>query len=295
MKKWTCSILSAVLLTVSCFCRAEPLISADGTKAFFSNIIGFFMGISGSAEASKQITIDLSENGLSEEMLIEIENINAEINAERAIATAVPETTKIEKSSILIYHTHTDEAYLKGDKDYVETSTGRTLDPDFSVVSVGKTLSDKLTEYGFNVIHDETDNVSAGFNKAYQTSLKTIEKYSNVDIYIDLHRDAYMGREPNFLSHNGTEYAHVCFVVANGENYTHKPHWQENYKKAQIMTNKLNEICPGIAKEVIFRNARYNQHLSDCCLLIEMGNEQNTLEQVKASAEIVAQAFNEIF
>ena len=57
----------------------------------------------------------------------------------------------------------------------------------------------------------------------------------------------------------------------------------------------MNELCPGIAKGIIFKDkTRFNQHVSGSCLLIEMGNEQNTLEQVKASAEIVAAAMNDI-
>ena len=281
MKNWTCCVLSFVLLFTSSFSGNDVV--KNVTAYFFE----MFFGIREARE--REIVIDLSVQELPEDMQIEIENIKAEILTEG-------KTEKTEKPDVLIYHTHTDEAYLKGAQDYVETSTGRTKNDKYSVVAVGDRLKNCLEGFGFNVIHDKTDNVSKGFNRAYQTSYETIEKYiGKTEVFIDLHRDAYYGQNPNTVIHNNREYARICFVVAKGENYTYKPNWQENYKLAQKLTDKLNEICPGISRDIIFKDTRFNQHVSNACLLIEMGNEQNTLEQVKASAEIVAEAFNRIF
>ena len=91
------------------------------------------------------------------------------------------------------------------------------------------------------------------------------------------------------------ERVNLQLVVANGENYKVKPNWQENYKLAKILTDKLNELCPGICKGIIFKDKRFNQHVSDSCLLIEMGNEKNTLMQVEASASLVSLAFSQVF
>ncbi len=295
MRKWTCCIMSAVLLTLSSIPQTVYSGAVDTFRSFIVNAVTFFIGIGGTENTVLAVEPD---DITDEQMMIEIENIRAETEREafEAKSETLPvESTVQERKKILIYHTHTDEAYLKTNEDYVETSAGRTLDQSYSVVSVGTAFKENLEECGFGVIHDKTDNVSAGFNKAYQTSYETIEKYiGSVDIYVDMHRDAYAGKEPNFLTSDGVGYAYICFVVANGENYSDKPHWQENYKLAQELTNKLNELCPGIAKKVIFRNARYNQHISDSCLLIEMGNEKNTLAEVKASASVLAKAFDAV-
>ena len=310
MRKWTCCIISAILIFSVIFVQkgnpavtlshdaADPAVNSNLADKLVDGVLEMFMGLSRDEPASKEILIDLSHGEISQEMQVEIERIKSEViqESQQTPQPQASEPPAEKKPSVLLYHTHTDEAFLKGDQDYVETSAGRTLNPDYSVVRVGKTLKTALEQYGFSVIHDQTDNVSASFKDAYQTSYNTIKKYiGSVDIYIDMHRDAYMGREPNFLKNGEREYAYVCFVVANGENYTQKPNWQENYKLALQLTNKLNELCPGIAKDIIFKNARFNQHISTSCLLIEMGNEKNTLEQVNASAEIVAQAFNEIY
>ncbi len=306
MKKWTCCILSLVLLAVSAFVpkNKESVVlageqyslgkfnSESFSEEMLRKIVEYFTGIKN--ESKTEISVDLTQEP-NDEMKIEIEKINQEIVEENNTEQKTEEV-KSEKRKVLIYHTHTDEAYLKGEQNYKETSVGRTLNPEYSVVSVGEKLTQELEKYGFEVIHDTTDNVSAGFNRAYQTSYDTIKKYiGKVDIYVDLHRDAYMGQSENYLIKDGIEYSKVCFVVANGENYTYKPKWQENYKVAQKLNEKLNEICPGICKKTVFKNARFNQHVSESCLLIEMGNEQNTLEQVKSSAVLVAQAMNEIF
>lgn len=282
MKNWTCCILSVVLMVTS------SVWQISGIKEATSLFLSFFMGIE-DTETQREIIIDLGENDISDEMKIEIENIKKQISLEK--------TEKQEKKpTVLIYHTHTDEAYLKGEQDYVETSVGRTKNQEYSVVEVGNKLKTELENYGFTVIHDKTDNVSPGFNKAYQTSYETIKSYiGKVDVYIDLHRDAYYGQNPNYVKNEENNAAQLCFVVAKGENYTYKPNWQENYKLAQKLTDSLNEICPQICKDVIFKNTRFNQHVGNMCLLIEVGNEKNDLAEAKESAKVIAKAFNMLF
>lgn len=281
MKKWTCSILSFVLLAVSALFP-----KLESGNDILQGAISFFLGVK-SQNTSKEIYIDLEPQVLSDDMLLEINNINAMISKEEI---------KLQKAkSILIYHTHTDEAFLKGEQDYVETSTGRTKNQDYSIVKVGDTFKNSLINAGFTVVHDKTDNVKNGFYNAYDTSYQTIKQYiGKTDIYVDMHRDAYNGKEPNFITQNDKEYAYIAFVVANGENYKEKPNWQENYKLAKILSDKIDEICPGISKGIIFKDKRFNQHVSNSCLLVEMGNERNTIEQVDLSAQILAKAFSEV-
>lgn len=298
-------MLSGILLATFSANPIQGKVSGEKDGTFASSLlkkaVSFFMGIDAkNGENVIAVAVDLTND---EKFSLEIEKINKETayggKEEKNEATDSETSENDEKNEtvkkVLIYHTHTDEAYFKGDAQYVETSVGRTADNNYNVVNIGEKLKEELEMRGFAVTHESANNLKNGFNKAYQTSYETIKKYiGETDIYIDLHRDAYMGTEPNFISANGKEYAHVCFVVAKGENYNDKPHWQENYKLARKLTDKMNELCPGIAKDIIFKNTRFNQHVSDSCLLIEMGNERNTVEQVRASAEIVASAMDEI-
>ncbi len=277
-------MLSALLIGMSAFSvNVEEL-----ARSTVSYLFSFFMGISAEEASVKEIYIDLTDE-VTDEMRLEIEKIDASIKRGEVLEIK-------EKKKVLIYHTHTDEAFYKGEKDYVETSTGRTKNTSYSIVRVGELFSQRLTEYGFSVIHDKSDNVRNGFYKAYDTAYEMLKGYvDNTDIFVDMHRDAYSGKEPNYITVGDKQYAYVSLVVANGENYKDKPKWQENYKIAKLMMDEINSICPGLVRKIIFKDKRFNQHLSDSCILLEMGNEKNTLEQVLASADIVAQGFNNVF
>ncbi len=209
----------------------------------------------------------------------------------------LPTPTPVKKLTVLIYHTHNDEAYYKGNKNYVESDTGRTFDEKYNVLAVGEALKKELEKYNFNVIHDKNDNVSDGFNYAYDTSLNNIKKYINtVDIFIDLHRDAYASTSgKNYVSNAaGKEFAFIKFVVANGKQYKEKPYYNENNFLAENLSTELNKLLPGISKGIIKKEARLNQHISKSCLLIEIGNEKNDIEQVVNSTEILASAIYKI-
>ena len=101
-----------------------------------------------------------------------------------------PEETK----RILIYHTHTHEAYEQVSEDpYEALEAWRTTDVDHSVVRVGEELAQALRQHGFRVTHDITDHEGEALSTAYTRSLKTLESYDETfDLYIDLHRDAYV-------------------------------------------------------------------------------------------------------
>ena len=93
-----------------------------------------------------------------------------------------------EAPQILIYHTHSQEAYIDSRKNKIEDS----------VVGVGAYLASILKEqYGYNVIHDpSTYDLKNGVedrNKAYNYALDGIEKIlkenPTIEVVIDIHRD----------------------------------------------------------------------------------------------------------
>lgn len=225
-----------------------------------------------------------------------VENGDFSPSAFNIIITDPPKTPEPtpEPIKILIYQTHNDEAYYKGNKKYEETDTGRTLNEKYNVIAVGEELKNNLEKYGFYVVHDKSDNVSDGFNEAYDTSLKNIKKYGEFDVYIDLHRDAYYPTNNNYIKQNNTEYAFIRFVVANGTKYKEKPNYKTNVEFATKINEKINSYVNNIGKEIFEKNARLNQHLSDKCLLIEIGNERNDIQQVKNSTKLIARAISEI-
>ncbi len=204
-----------------------------------------------------------------------------------------------DEPTILIYHTHTTEAYTQtAENQYVETSSWRTSDADKSVVAVGEALAERLRqEYGYCVIHDTSNHEPPSLSTAYERSEATMrayqKKYPTLQLYIDIHRDAYtVTDEPttDYASPYGDETCRVMCVVGEGTSYDVKPYYQENLALAQDLTARLLAMDERLARPVRVKSGRYNQHISPRCLLIEVGHNANTLEQALAVVPYLADA-----
>ena len=199
---------------------------------------------------------------------------------------------------ILIYHTHTNEAYFPTEQmSYRQSGAWRTGDQTRSVVAVGERLKEVLErDYGFCVLHDVTDHEPPKLSSAYERSEQTMRAYAaqypSIEVFIDLHRDA-CGSEPtapkDFVTVNGEELARIMFVVGRGEQYADKPFYDTNRRFAERVTAYLQEIDPKLARQIREKPGRYNQNLSPYCLLIEVGHNGNTLEQALASVPYLAE------
>ena len=203
---------------------------------------------------------------------------------------------------VLIYHTHTTEAYRQvPGQEYVEAGAWRTADELRSIVAVGDELEKELKRYGYSVLHDKTDHEPPSLKTAYDRSLNTMEEYKDefpsIRVFIDVHRDAYGDEDAgkkDFVTINGEECAKVMFVVGTGEKYSVKPNYESNYKLALAVTNELEGIKKGFTRPIRVKTGRYNQQVSDMCLLIEIGHNANTLEQAVNSAKYVAKALSQV-
>ena len=91
MKKWTCCIISAVLILSVLFAqRGQPAVtlsheasdtavSENFSQKLVDGIMALFMGLSREEEVSREIVIDLSHGEISDEMLVEIQRIKEEV------------------------------------------------------------------------------------------------------------------------------------------------------------------------------------------------------------------------
>lgn len=209
--------------------------------------------------------------------------------------------------SILIYHTHTSEAYRQDpNAPYEESGDWRTHDNDKNIVAVGEKLATLLKEqYGLNVLHDITDHEPPKLSTSYSRSVKTMqaykEKYPSITMFIDVHRDAY-GTEngkQDYVVINGKECAKLMFVVGTGEGATgsgfgEMPDFKSNYALAAAISTRLRQFNPTLARDIRVKTGRYNQHISNQCLLVEVGHNMNTLEQALNSIDYLAQAIGGI-
>ena len=205
--------------------------------------------------------------------------------------------------SILIYHTHTHESYEKqAQDDYVEISAYRTGDTQHSVVRVGAELKRLLEDMGASVYHDVTDYEQDALGTSYERSLETLERLRDegraFDLWIDLHRDAYApaSGEPKCVDAGGLEAARLMVLLGTGEGksgdepFDQKPDFERNRVWGQRLTDELNAIAPGICRPLLVKTGRYNQHISERSLLIEVGHNRNTLGQALNAMPTLARA-----
>lgn len=210
---------------------------------------------------------------------------------------------------VLIYHTHTEEAYLTDSEAATAGAfADRSYDTSKSVVAVGEELATELkTKYGISVIHDTTDHEPPYLGTAYERSLATINKYKklypSLEVFIDIHRDGFTveqlaKRQNDYVTIDGKQCAKILLVVGNGQGSTGQgfsvmPNYESNYKLAQSITDKLNATKSGLAKSVLVKTGRYNQHVSTKCILLEVGHNGNTITQALNSVPYAAKAIYE--
>ena len=196
---------------------------------------------------------------------------------------------------ILIYHTHSTEAYTAtASSPYVQTGSFRTADPSKSVLAVGEALAQRLRiQYGFSVIHDTTDHEPPSLKTAYERSEKTmrryLEKHPSLILFIDIHRDA-SSDEKDYVMVDETPTARLMCVVGQGIKYADKPDFDRNFALATSLTDNLRHIDKRLARDVRVKTGRYNQHIGQLSLLIEVGHNANTLEQALHAVPSLAES-----
>jgi stage II sporulation protein P len=199
---------------------------------------------------------------------------------------------------IVIYHTHSSEGYLK--KMPVDDGVRYTDDDSRNVINSGKVLREELSNgYSLEALHDRTKHDEI-FSQAYSASLNTIQNFSiaydSIGIFIDVHRDgktAGEGRLRTAVNIDGMSVAKIMFVVGSDERLKHDG-WKENLKFAVKLQKKLQLLYPGITKPVFISNNRYNQHISNGALLVEIGGDGDTAEEASEAAKCLAKALSEV-
>lgn len=195
---------------------------------------------------------------------------------------------------ILLYHTHTNEAYLKSAENRYEHLASRSSDETLTVREVGNALCDAFAKLGYDSDHDSSDNEAQGYNNAYSLSEALINKNINENgqylVHIDLHRDAYAKNTVPTMEIDGKSVAKIMFVVGGKCDNS-----DENYKFALSVADELNSLYPGLCEKVLFvKTSRYNQQYSNRSLLIEIGDNAVTVEEACNTTQYVAQAIGKV-
>lgn len=195
-----------------------------------------------------------------------------------------------EGPQILIYHTHSKETFA----DSVEG------DAATSIVGVGDYLCHLLADtYGYRVLHHtesyDADSRDDAYSKALPEITRVLEENPSIEVVIDLHRDEMPEGTRLVTDLDGR--ATAKFMFFNGLSrtkktgnisYLYNENLDENLAFSFQMQKKAYEYYPGLTRKIYLKGYRYNMHLKPKSLLIELGAQNNTLEEAKNACEPLA-------
>ena len=75
-----------------------------------------------------------------------------------------------------------------------------------------------------------------------------------------------------------------------GTGFDERPDWKKNQQAADMISDALNAQIENLSRGVSLKSGRYNQHIAPCCVLIEVGNNRNTLEEALRAMPYLANA-----
>ena len=191
---------------------------------------------------------------------------------------------------ILIYHTHSQE-------DFADSIPG---DTSTTILGAGEKLAQLLRdEYGFHVIHHtgvyDVESRDYAYSAAGPANEQILKENPSIEVVIDLHRDGVadstrlvsdVGGRPTaqFMFFNGLSYLKSKGPV----DYLENPYIEENLAFSFQMKLAADEYYPGFARHTYLKGLRYNMHYCPKSLLIEVGAQTNTVEEIMNAIDPLA-------
>ena len=198
------------------------------------------------------------------------------------------------KPKILIYHTHSQEAF----KD------SKAGDKKTSIVGMGDILTKELNDtYRIPTMHHEGvyDLIGGKMDRsrAYQLAevkvRKILKKYPSIEVVIELHRDGVGNNTHLVTSIDGKKTGQIMFfnglsrTKKNGDiAYLKNPYIQDNLAFSMQMQLAAAKKYPGFTRRIYLKSYRYNMHLMPKYLLIEAGAQTNTVKEMQRSMKVLA-------
>ena len=182
----------------------------------------------------------------------------------------------VDNPRVYIYSTHPNEKYIDNTISYASL----ILQEKLNSLQVETIVEER------SVVEYLEDN-NLEFDDSYKATREFLSdklKTYDFDLIIDLHRDAVNNTTVKI---NNKEYAKIMFVQ------------NVNYKDNITLANKLNDILnekySGITRGIYNKYVdNFNQDLNNNVLLIELGGNTNTFNQVNNSIDALAYSIKEL-
>lgn len=287
---------------------------------------GLTTGLAWTSLSDSQITIKAAKNA-SNPTILSQGNLyiqNPYLNKNLSLKDVLSEPLTLKKldgsgtPQVMIYHTHTREAYCmtESDRKNVQSSFNEDKTNTKNVVVAGNYIMETLLKRDIATHHDITVHTEQRVNGVWQdcyyfgkqTLTGLLNTYKDTQLVLDVHRDGVTNPNRDTIRHktvvlaeDGTEYAQIMLVVGLNFNASYKqddvfnPHWKDNFKLALLVIEKLEEKVPGITRGISLRREAYNQNLAQNTLLVEMGFDGNLVSEVTASSQLLGEVLAEIY
>ena len=196
--------------------------------------------------------------------------------------------------NIYLYSSHQWEGY---DSKYL---SDYNITPD--VLMASHMLEEKLEKKGINTVVEESDikgyMKEKGMNSSlsYKASRMFLENFyiknPDYDLYIDIHRDS-VAHDLSVVNINNKVCAKVLFVIGlENDNY------QKNLDKVNTINSIINKKYSGLSRGIMKKkgvgvNGVYNQDLDERVILLEVGGNENTIEEVNNTLDLISNVLEE--
>ncbi len=190
---------------------------------------------------------------------------------------------------IYIFNTHQTEGYKN---TFLET-----FNINNTVLFASYILKEYLADLGLASVVEENSIVDVlnangwKYGSSYKASRIFLEQaqkdYPSLNYYIDLHRDS-SSYGVTSTEIDGVKYAKVLFVVGLEH---------ESYEKNLQFANRLNDLIKDVdsslSRGIMEKkgkgvNGKYNQDFSPHTVLIEVGGQYNSIEEVNNTLKVLA-------
>ena len=206
---------------------------------------------------------------------------SSELNPSELLAKDLTINRNVDGPVVLIYHTHSQESFVDSDGSDA-----------MSVMGLGDRLGSLLQNvYGIPVLHHlgkyDVDGRDYAYANAEPQITQLLADNPSIQVVIDLHRDG-VGEDVRLVTDiDGKPTAKVMFfnglsrTTATGPiDYLQNPNLQDNLATSLQMQIAAAELYPGFTRPVFLKGYRYNMHLCPRAMLIEVGAQTNTFEEV---------------